>query len=92
MSDPLLRLQQLDRRRHKIHTSAQRAKLGRYLAPALERRIQDNLDRLFKRVTRERNQLLELIKADPVLRKRHHDQEEALRKAAETTKSKDNDR
>lgn len=83
MSDLFTRLRKIDNRRATLNTYAQHIKLARILAPDLERRMQYRIDRRFNDLTRERRQLLELIKADPVLRKRLFDQEEAARKSAE---------
>lgn len=65
-----------------LATYSRRIRLARLLAPDTERRMQKRIDAQFNDLTRERRQLLELIKADPVLRQRLFDQEEAARKAA----------
>lgn len=82
MSDPLARLKTIDRRRIMLATYSRRIRLTRPLAPETERRMQKRIDARFNDLTRERRQLVELIKADPVLRQRFYDQEEAMRKAA----------
>ena len=82
MSDPFARLKTIDRRRLILATYSRRIRMVRALAPDAERRMQKRVELQFNDLTRERRQLLELIKADPVLRKRLFDQEEAARKAA----------
>lgn len=83
MSDPLARLRKIDLRRIILATYSRRIRLARPLAPDAERRMQRRIDAQFNDLTRERRQLLEIIKSDPVLRKRFHDQEDEARKAAE---------
>lgn len=79
MSDPFARLKTIDRRRLALATYSRRIRLTRPLAPDAERRMQRRIELQFNDLTRERRQLLELIKADPVLRKRLFEQEEAAR-------------
>lgn len=92
MSDPLARLLKLDRRRAILYTYSQRIKLARLIAPAAERRMQARINTRFNAITLERRQLLELIKADPVLRKRHFEHEQGLSKAQDSKKQKERDR
>jgi hypothetical protein len=82
MADPLARLHSIDKSRNKLHTYSQRIKLARFFAPETEAKLQKRIDRKFNDLTRERRQLLEIIKADPILRQRHFDYEESVRKAA----------
>lgn len=83
--DPIARIHKLDRRRVILVTYSRRIRLARALAPAAERRMQQRLDARFIAITRERRQLLEIIKADPVLRKRFFDYEEAVLKKNKQT-------
>lgn len=90
MSDPIARLQFLNKKRLDIHTTRQRAAMAKMIAPALVTRIQAKLDGKFQSLTTEHNQLLELIKADPVLRKRlHEDEKHRVEKAG---RAKDHER
>ncbi len=82
MSDPLARLKKIDQRRVLLATYSRRIRMVRLFTPDAERRMQKRIDARFNDLTRERRQLVELIKADPVLRQRFFDQEEAARKAA----------
>lgn len=92
MSDPLARLHKLDQRRTILYTYSQRIKLARLFAPATERRMQARISARFHAITLERRQLLELIKADPVLRRRHLDHEQRLSKVHDETTRKEYDR
>ncbi|HEX2842064.1 hypothetical protein [Hyphomicrobium sp.] len=94
MSDPLARLDTIDKKRAKLATYANRIKMARFFAPETERKLQKRIDTRFQDLTRERRQLLELIKADPVLRKRLFEKEEAALKASGTTprREKEQDR
>jgi hypothetical protein len=82
MSDPLARLKKIDQRRVVLATYSRRIRMVRPLTPESERRMQKRIDTLFNDLTRERRQLVELIKADPVWRQRLFEQEEVARKAA----------
>lgn len=85
MADPIRRLQKLDTRRVILHTYSRRIRMARFLAPDAERRMQLRLDRRFQDITRERRQLLEIIRSDPVLRTRLQDYEKELTANARTT-------
>lgn len=91
MADLLARMRAIDKDRARLLTYSKRIKLARIAAPQLERRVQTNIDRRFNDLTRERRQLLEIIRADPVLRKRFFDYEDSLLKAA-GEKPRDKDR
>ncbi len=82
MSDPLARLKTIDRRRVMLATYSRRIRMTRPFAPDAESRMQKRIDAHFNDLTRERRQLVELIKADPALRKRLFDMEENTHKPA----------
>lgn len=93
MSDPILRLQALDQKRMDVHTTSNRARLAKMIAPALVERIQRKLDQRFQSISRERNQLLKIIEDDPVLRKRLYELEKSkIDKDAAKNKNKQLDR
>lgn len=85
MSDPFARIKVIDERRLYLATYRRRISMAALIAPNLERRMRARIDQRFNDLSRERQQLLELIKANPVLRKRLYDQDEAARKAATPT-------
>lgn len=86
MTDPIARLQKLDQRRTILHNYSRKIRLARLVAPALEARMQRRIDARFLEYTRERRQLLELIKANPVLRERLFSLETSALKAAGISK------
>lgn len=86
MRDPFARLDIIDYKRAKLYSYSQRIKLARYFAPETEQKLQKRIDMRFQELTRERRQLLELINANPVLRKRLADKDEAARRAADRPK------
>ncbi len=88
MANLIQHLQDIDRRRARLVTYSRRIKMARPFAPETEQRMQANIDREFRNLTRERNQTLELIKADPVIRKQLHDLEEAARTRDAVNKAK----
>lgn len=88
MTNLIKRLQKIDHRRAMLLTYSRRIKLARPFAREAEQRMQSNIDTQFRSLTRERNQVLELIKADPVMRKELFDLEEAVRKKDAVAKAK----
>jgi len=81
MADLIARLDDLDERRTKILTYKNRVRLAGYIMPQTARRLIDGFDERFQRLTVERRQVLELIRANPILRKRLYDREQAALKA-----------
>lgn len=92
MNDPIARLHVLNKKRLDIHTTRQRAGMAKMIAPALVKRIQAKLDCKFQSLTTEHNQLLELIKADPVLRKRLDEDEKQREQKADRAKDHERQR
>lgn len=86
MSDPIARLVFLNKKRLDVHATWRRVAVAKMIAPALVQRIQAKLDGKFQSLTTEHNQLLELIKADPVLRQKLFDHEKRQMQAADHAK------